>query len=82
MLDDHPGIAVLFTDIGLPGMNGRQLADEAMRRAPGLKIIFTTGYARNAIVHHGVLDSGIYLLPKPFTIEGLARMVRNVLESR
>ncbi len=82
MLEDQPRVAVLFTDIGLPGMNGRQLADEAMRRAPGLKIIFTTGYARNAIVHHGVLDSGIYLLPKPFTIEGLARMVRNVLESR
>jgi PAS domain S-box-containing protein len=82
MLETHPGIVLLFTDIGLPGMNGRQLADEAMRRAPGLKVIFTTGYARNAIVHHGVLDSGIYLLPKPFTIEGLARMVRNVLESR
>jgi CheY-like chemotaxis protein len=82
ILQDQPGIAVLFTDIGLPGMNGRQLADEAVRRAPGLKIIYTTGYARNAIVHHGVLDSGISLLPKPFTIEGLARMVRNVLESR
>jgi CheY-like chemotaxis protein len=82
MLEDQPRVAVLFTDVGLPGMNGRKLADEALLRAPGLKIIFSTGYARNAIVHHGVLDSGIYLLPKPFTIEGLARMVRNVLESR
>ncbi len=82
ILESQPGIAVLFTDIGLPGMNGRQLADEALRRAPGLKIIYTTGYARNAIVHHGVLDSGIHLLPKPFTIEALARMVRNVLGPR
>jgi PAS domain S-box-containing protein len=82
IIESEPGIALLFTDIGLPGMNGRQLADEAQRRAPGLRVVFTTGYARNAIVHHGVLDAGIHLLPKPFTIEGLARILRNALERR
>jgi PAS domain S-box-containing protein len=82
LLERQPDIALLFTDVGLPGMNGRQLADEALRRAPGLKVVFTTGYARNAIVHHGVLDSGLHLLPKPFTIEGLARILRNALEAK
>ena len=54
ILDAHPEVRALFTDIGLPGgMNGRQLADEAMRRRPDLKVLFTTGYARNAIIHGG-----------------------------
>lgn len=74
-------IALLFTDVGLPGMDGRRLADEARRRVPGLKVVYTTGYARNAIVHHGILDSGIHLLPKPFTLEGLARIQRTALDS-
>ena len=60
-------------------MNGRQLADEAVRRRPGLKVLFTTGYARNAIVHHGRLDSGVELIPKPFTYSGLAAKLRTVL---
>ena len=59
LLDEHPGVCVLFTDVGLPGgMNGRQLAEEARRRRPDLKVLFTTGYARNAIVHDGRLDAG------------------------
>ena len=76
----HPEIDLLFTDVGLPGMNGRQLADEALRRAPRLKVVFTTGYARNAIVHHGLLDAGVHLLPKPFTVGGLAWILRRVLD--
>ena len=60
-------------------MNGRQLADEALRRRPGLKVLFTTGYARNAIVHHGRLDPGVELIAKPFTYSGLAAKVRAVL---
>ncbi len=57
LLDSHPQIRLLFTDVGLPGgMNGRQLADQALRRRPRLKVLYTTGYARNAIVHHGRLD--------------------------
>ncbi len=54
LLHAHRDIALLFTDIGLPGgMNGRQLADDALRRRASLKVLFTSGYARNAIVHHG-----------------------------
>ena len=68
LLDSHPEIRVLFTDVGLPGgMNGRQLADEARSRRRDLKVLFTTGYARNAIVHDGRLDPGVELITKPFT---------------
>jgi nitrogen-specific signal transduction histidine kinase len=81
MIDAHRDIALLFTDVGLPGgMNGRQLADEALRRRPALKVLFTSGYARNAIVHHGRLDPGVQLLTKPFTFSGLAIKVRGVLD--
>ena len=63
LLDAHREINLLFTDVGLPGgMNGRQLADEAQRRKAGLKVLFTSGYARNAIVHHGRLDPGVELI--------------------
>ena len=81
LLDSRREIALLFTDVGLPGgMNGRQLADEARRRRPGLKVLFTTGYARNAIVHHGRLDPGVQLITKPFTFAGLAAKFRQVLD--
>ena len=81
-LERHPQIGLLLTDVGLPGgVNGRQLADEAVRRRPGLKLLFTTGYARNAIVHHGRLDEGIELLPKPFTYAELAMKVRRMLDA-
>jgi len=79
-LEADPAIALLFTDVGLPGaLNGRTLADEARRRRPDLKVLFTTGYARNAIVHHGRLDPGVELLTKPFTHLALAQKVRSVL---
>jgi CheY-like chemotaxis protein len=69
-LTQHEHIDLLFTDVGLPdGMNGRQLAEEARRIRPALKVLFTTGYARNAIVHHGRLDPGVELILKPFTAE-------------
>jgi CheY-like chemotaxis protein len=80
MLDEHPEIVVLFTDIGLPGINGRELADEARRRVPDLKVLYTTGYARNAIVHHGRLDPGVDLLVKPFTSEQLGLKLQEVLQ--
>ena len=61
-LEKEANISLLFTDVGLPdGINGRQLADMATERRPGLKVLFTTGYARNAIVHHGRLDPGVEL---------------------
>ena len=80
-LDREPAIDLLFTDVGLPnGVNGRQLADEARRMRPSIRVLFTTGYARNAIVHHGRLDRGVELLPKPYTQPDLARRVREVLD--
>ncbi|HEY3784165.1 MAG TPA: PAS domain S-box protein [Steroidobacteraceae bacterium] len=73
-------IDLLFTDVGLPnGMNGRQLADEARRLQPNLPVLFTTAYARNAIVHQGRLDPGVNLLLKPYTQLDLARKLRQVL---
>ena len=79
VLEEHPEVALLFTDVGLPGRNGRHLAEEAKRRKPHLKILFTTGYARNAIVHNGMLDIGVDLLAKPFTVDGLGRKVHQML---
>jgi DNA-binding response OmpR family regulator len=71
----------LFTDVVMPGgMNGRQLADEAVRRRPGLKVLFTTGYTRNAIVHHGRLDPGVDMIGKPFTFQELGAKIRTVLD--
>jgi DNA-binding response OmpR family regulator len=61
-------------------MNGRQLADEARRRRAGLKVLFTSGYARNAIVHHGRLDPGVELVTKPFTFATLGTRVRRLLD--
>jgi signal transduction histidine kinase len=81
LLEREPAIRMLFTDVGLPGgMSGRQLADAARIRRPDLKVLYTTGYARNAIVHGGVLDPGTLLLPKPFSHAALAAKVRAVLD--
>jgi PAS domain S-box-containing protein len=83
ILDAHRAVTLLLTDVGLPGgMNGRQLADEARRRRADLKVLFTSGYARNAIVHHGRLDPGVELITKPFTFAGLAAKVRSVLDAK
>jgi len=77
----HPDVQLLFTDMGLPGgLNGRELADEARRRRPRLRVLFTSGYARDAIVHHGRLDPGVDLLAKPFTFEALAAKVREIVD--
>lgn len=82
LLGQHPDVSLLFTDVVLPGgMNGRQLADEAVRLSRGLKVLFATGYTRNAIVHHGRLDPGVHLLSKPFTFGELASKIRSVLDA-
>ncbi|WP_145205910.1 PAS domain-containing protein [Sphingobium sp. B2] len=81
LLDAHPEITLLFTDIVMPDINGRKLADEARKRRPGLKVLFTTGYTRNAIVHNGVLDPGVALISKPYAIEELAAKVRAAIEA-
>jgi signal transduction histidine kinase len=81
LLASSDDIRLLFTDIGLPGgLNGRQLADRACELRPGLAVLYTTGYARNAVVHHGVLDPGVELMVKPFTYAALATKIRSLIE--
>ena len=72
-------IKLLFTDVIMPDMNGRKLADEVKRRRPELPVLFTTGYTQNAIVHNGTLDKGVELLMKPFTLDDLARKIERIL---
>lgn len=79
LLDQHPEICCLFTDIVMPEMSGRELADAATSRRPDLKVLYTTGYTRNAIIHGGTLDPGVNFLAKPFSADDLARKVREVL---
>ena len=82
IIDDGAHIDLLFTDVIMPGpMNGRQLVDEALRRRPSLKTLFTSGYTENAILHHGRLDEGVLLLAKPYRKPELARMIRVALAS-
>ena len=81
LLEKDKSIELLFTDVIMPGgLNGRQLADEAVLRRPQLKVLFTTGYTRNAIVHDGRLDPGVQLISKPFTMNELGARVRAVLD--
>jgi PAS domain S-box-containing protein len=83
IVQTHPEIDLLFTDVGLPGgMNGRQLAGAARNLNPKLKVLFTTGYARDAIVHEGRLDPGVQLITKPFTYGALSAKVRDLLDAR
>jgi CheY-like chemotaxis protein len=81
LLDSHPEVGLLFTDVVMPDMNGAKLAQEVRRRRPDVKILFTTGYTRNAVVHNGVLDAGVEMIGKPFTLDALAAKIRAVLES-
>jgi len=81
LIDAHPEIGLLFTDVVMPDMNGRRLSEEALRRRPALKVLFTTGYTRDAIVHDGMLDPDVQLIGKPFTLEQLARKVAEVLRT-
>jgi len=81
LLNQHPEIDLLFTDVVLTGgMNGRQLAEEAKKMRPGLKVLFTTGYTPNAIVHHGRLDEGINFIGKPFSAAALLMKVGTVMK--
>jgi signal transduction histidine kinase/CheY-like chemotaxis protein len=80
MLDEGQQVTLLFTDVVMPDMSGRQLADRARGKRPNLKVLYTTGYTRNAIVHNGMLDPGTNLLTKPFSIEELAGKIRKILD--
>jgi signal transduction histidine kinase/CheY-like chemotaxis protein len=74
-------VTLLLTDIVMPGMNGKQLADEVRSRFPDIKILFTTGYTRNAVIHNGQVDADVNFLAKPFTVGQLAAKVRKVIDA-
>jgi len=81
-LESAAEVDLLLTDVMLPGgMNGRVLATEVLRRAPGIKVLYMSGYTENAIAHHGRLDTDAELLQKPFRRTDLARAVRKVLDA-
>jgi PAS domain S-box-containing protein len=81
MFEAEQQVHLLFTDVVMPEMSGRELVDRLLALKPDLKVLFTTGYTRNAIDHNGVLDAGTHLLPKPFSIDDLAAKVRSLLDS-
>ena len=78
-LEANPEVMLLFTDVGLPGMNGRDLAMEALRRRPDLRVLYTTGYAPKSVFHNGMLDGKVQLLTKPFTMASLAAKVHETI---
>lgn len=80
-LEAHKDVTVLLTDVVMPGKTGRQLADAALEMRPRLKVLYMTGYTRNAIVHNGMLDSGTHLLTKPFTFSELELQLNRLLRS-
>jgi CheY-like chemotaxis protein len=82
IIDQAPDLLLMVTDVVMPGMNGRKLAEAARARRPGLKVLFTTGYTRNAIVHNGTLDEGVELLAKPFALEDIAAKIAQIRSSR
>jgi CheY-like chemotaxis protein len=83
LIDRGANFDLLFTDVIMPGgMNGRQLADEVKKRRPVAKVLFTSGYTEDAIIHHGRLDPGVTLLAKPYRKRDLARIIREVLAAR
>ena len=79
VLESEAKIDLLVTDVGLPGLNGRQLADAARARRQGLKVLFITGYAENAVIDHGHLEPGMHVLTKPFTLDSLGSTVSELL---
>lgn len=82
VLEAHQGVSLLFTDVVMPGMTGKVLSDEVRKRWPHIKVLYTTGYTQNAIVHNGVLDADARLILKPYTLNDLARKVRAVLDEK
>jgi PAS domain S-box-containing protein len=81
ILQSDRRIDLLVSDVGLPGMNGRQLAEIARETRPDLKVLFVTGYAQNAAVRSGFLERGMDMMTKPFAVDALATRIREIIES-
>jgi CheY-like chemotaxis protein len=81
MLGVRDGVSLLFTDMVMPALHGRELAELARQMLPDLKVLYTTGYSRDAMAHRLVADAATQVLPKPFTIDQLAVSVRRALEA-
>ena len=74
---DKPDLVLM--DVVMPGMNGRELAERLLELKPTLNVLFTSGYTENVIVHHGILESSLNFIGKPYTMQALARKIREVL---
>ena len=81
ILQSPQRIDLLITDIGLPGLNGRQVADAARLQRPDLKVLFMTGYAENAAITNGILEPGMQMITKPFAMDALTRRIRDLMQS-
>ena len=80
LLESGAAPQLLFTDVVMPGMNGRALADRIKDKRPDIKVLYTTGYTRGAALYDGILDRGAAFLPKPFTVDQLAAKIRSTLD--
>jgi CheY-like chemotaxis protein len=82
VFDSNSSIALLITDVGLPGgMNGRQLAEAVREKRPDLDVLFITGYAENAVFNHGHLDRGMHMMSKPFQMDAFAAKVADLIKN-
>ena len=81
ILQSQQRIDLLITDIGLPGLNGRQVADAARLQRPDLKVLFMTGYAENAAITKGILNAGMQMITKPFAMDALTKRIRDLMQS-